>query len=83
MSLKPGWVDEIAKQKKVVATTKVKSVDTDPPLWEHLRMHGKKIVRISSAKFAEARRRGGLKGNTASVLAAKAAKREAKKAQQG
>lgn len=55
----PGWVDEIAKTGK---KDKLKKVNSDPPVWAHLRMYGKKPLRVGSQHMSEARTRGGLKG---------------------
>lgn len=63
MELKPGWVDELAKNKR--AEGEVAKVGTDPPLWAYLKANGKKLNRLTQERFAEARRRGGLKGGKA------------------
>lgn len=59
-SMQPGWVDELAKNKR--AEGEVAKVNTDPPLWAYLKANGRKLTRLSQERFAEARRRGGFKG---------------------
>ena len=64
MGLQPGWwLEETAKTQPKQG--EVKKIDTDPPLWAHLRRLGKKPLKVSQEEWRESAKRGGAKAKEA------------------